>query len=133
MSEREAELIAAARKVRQHAYAPYSGFKVGAAVRGASGKLYLGCNVENVSYGATCCAERNAVAALVAAGETEVVEVCVFTEAAELTTPCGVCRQVIWEFGQGARVLCVSGAGQRWFQIGELLPEAFGFRPPSSG
>lgn len=131
MSEAEDELIAAARQVRLNAHAPYSGFKVGAAVRGSSGKLYLGCNVENASYGATCCAERNAVAALVAAGENEVVEVCVFTEAAELTTPCGVCRQVIWEFGRAARVLCANGTEQRWFHIAELLPEAFGVRPPA--
>src|SRR5678815_3953793 len=93
------ELVSAARAACDNAYAPYSGFRVGAAVRGASGRVYSGCNVENASYGATLCAERCAVAALVAGGEKKITEVAVWTEGDAPAMPCGVCRQVLYELG----------------------------------
>src|SRR6185369_16938832 len=87
-------LVESARTVRDKAYAPYSGFLVGAAVLSESGRIYVGCNVENASYGATLCAERNAIAQLVAAGERNVAAVAVFVDADDPAMPCGICRQV---------------------------------------
>src|SRR6478736_1354176 len=92
-------LIESARAVRDNAHAPYSGFHVGAAVMSESGHIYVGCNVENASYGATLCAERSAIAQMVAAGEKRLTNVAVFVDADEPAMPCGVCRQVIAEFG----------------------------------
>lgn len=90
------DLIAQARQAQAHAYAPYSGYHVGAAVRAADGRIFAGCNVENVSYGATICAERSAIANMIAAGGKEIVEILVLTK--DGGSPCGVCRQVIAEF-----------------------------------
>jgi cytidine deaminase len=126
MSE-EKDLVAAAREVREHAHAPYSGFRVGAAVLAASGRVYVGCNVENASFGATVCAERNAIGAAVAAGEREISAVAVFTEADTPTMPCGLCRQVILEFGPRARVVAATPGAERRTTMAELLPEPFTF------
>lgn len=126
--EEKRALIAAARGVREHAHAPYSGFKVGAAVQAPSGRVFVGCNVENASYGATLCAERCAVMALVAAGERAVTCVAVYTEADELTMPCGMCRQVLQEFAQDAWVLIANPASSREMRFGDLMPEPFTFR-----
>ena len=93
-------LVDAARAVRDRAYAPYSKFKVGAAIRGASGAIYHGCNVENVAYPEGTCAEAGAIAAMVAAGETEITEVCVIAGSARPTPPCGGCRQKLAEFAR---------------------------------
>jgi cytidine deaminase len=122
---REAER--AAREVSARAYAPYSGFRVGAAVVTASGRVIAGCNVENASYGLTICAERVAVFTAVAEGETEVRAVVVYTPTPTPTAPCGACRQVLHEFGPGAEVISVcDGAGRTHTALPALLPGAFG-------
>ncbi len=116
-------LVKAAAECREKAYAPYSKFKVGAAVEGGSGKIYTGCNVENASYGLTICAERAAVFAAVSGGEKSIKRVAVVTSSPEVSVPCGACRQVIIEFGRGSEVLCcgVSGECVR-YKTSELLP-----------
>jgi cytidine deaminase len=121
------ELIAAARSAAQRAYAPYSRFRVGAAVRAGSGRVYAGCNVENASYGLAVCAERNAVFQAIAAGEDRIEAVAVYTPTARPTAPCGACRQVIAEFGLRARVLCTcDGPGRIETTLDALLPASFG-------
>lgn len=120
-------LLDAAREVREAAYAPYSRFKVGAAIRGASGAIYRGCNVENVAYPEGTCAEAGAIAAMVAAGETELAEVAVIADSPSPVPPCGGCRQKLAEFGLAATpvlLATVSGATLST-TIGELLPGRF--------
>ncbi|HVC32521.1 MAG TPA: cytidine deaminase [Chloroflexota bacterium] len=120
-------LVAAAWRAREAAYAPYSGFAVGAAVLAGSGNTYAGVNVESASYGLTVCAERAAVFAAVAAGERQIRAVAVVTDATKTTPPCGACRQVIWEFGQDAVVVAENRSGdRRAWSLRELLPDAFG-------
>jgi cytidine deaminase len=129
MTDPEADaLVAAARAACENAYAPYSGFRVGAAVRGASGRVYAGCNVENASYGATLCAERSAVAALVSAGEHKLSAVAVWTEGAEPAMPCGICRQVLFEFGADVLVVIACPGDVRRASLQELLPAPFVLR-----
>ena len=120
-------LLDAARAVRENAYAPYSHFKVGAAVRGASGEIYSGCNVENVSYPEGTCAEAGAIAAMVAAGETELIEVLVIADAPRPVTPCGGCRQKLAEFARHdvPVTMCTTGGESMTVSIGDLLPAAF--------
>ena len=121
-------LIDEARAVRENAHAPYSNFKVGAALRGSSGAVYVGCNVENVSYPEGTCAESGAIAAMVAAGETELTEVAVIADCEEPVTPCGGCRQRLAEFGRTdvvVRMATLDGKETR-ATLGELLPGAFG-------
>jgi cytidine deaminase len=127
------ELIEAARRVRAHAYAPYSHYAVGAAVRAASGRIYAGANVENASYGLALCAERSAVAAAVAAGETALTAVAVVTATSPPAAPCGMCRQVLAEFGRDELlIVLVNDADERRdTTLGELLPHAF--RRPDLG
>jgi cytidine deaminase len=120
-------LVDAARAVREHAYAPYSGFRVGAAIETESGKVFTGVNVENASYGATVCAERVAVFCMVAAGEARVKRVAVYTEGPELAMPCGMCRQVLIEHGAGASVIVAGPSGTRTTTLAALLPEPFVF------
>ncbi len=121
------ELIDAAREVAKQAYAPYSKFRVGAAVRGTSGSLHVGCNVENASFGLTCCAERNAVFAAVAAGETRLTHVVLYTPTQEPTAPCGACRQVLAEFGSDIQVLSLCDGPERIeTTVAALLPHPFG-------
>ena len=123
-------LIAAARAVRANAYAPASGFRVGAAVRAADGRAFVGCNVENASYGLTVCAERNAVAAAVAAGVRELVAVAIVTDLDEPARPCGACRQVLAEFGRDLEVVLAGRAdpvGRVCTTLRALLPEPFTF------
>jgi len=119
-------LVEAARAVREQAYAPYSGFAVGAALL-AGGRVFTGVNVENASYPISVCAERNAVAAMVAAGGRRVDAVAVVTDAATPTPPCGGCRQCLWEFGPEAVVIAhtLKGDRARW-ALADLLPHAFG-------
>ena len=119
--------MAAARAAAGRAYAPYSKFRVGAAVLCESGKIYPGCNVENASYGLCNCAERTAIFSAAARGERGVRCVVVYTPTKTATSPCGACRQVINEFGPGARVISVcDGAEVIDAPLGELLPGAFG-------
>jgi cytidine deaminase len=108
------------------AYAPYSSFRVGAALLGADGSITEGCNVENASYPAGICAERGAIAAAVARGIRDFTAIVIATEADRPTSPCGICRQVMVEFAPDLEVVSVtrSGADARW-TMSELLPEAF--------
>lgn len=131
----DAALVEAARQAAERAYAPYSGFHVGAAVRAADGRVFAAANVENASYGLSLCGETNAVTAAVLAGVREIVAVAVVgyraeaPEAPALATPCGRCRQVLNEFaGPGTRVIVCSRAGEEVLAttLGELLPHAFG-------
>lgn len=120
-------LLRAARRAMKNAYAPYSNFRVGAAILTASGKIYLGCNVENASYGMTNCAERTAIFAAVAdAGpKIEIVAVAVTNDQGVPCSPCGACRQVIYEFGPEADIWFQSADGWKQSAIRELLPEGF--------
>jgi cytidine deaminase len=118
------ELEKAARHVRKNAHAPYSRFKVGAAVRAASGRIYLGVNVENASFGLTVCAERNAIAAAITAGEKKIRAIAIAT--ATGAAPCGACRQVLSEFAPALPIALVAPAKPvRYFTLNELLPEQF--------
>ena len=113
--------------VRERAYVPYSNFKVGAAIRAASGHVHLGCNVENVAYPEGTCAEAGAIAAMVAAGETEIAEIAVIGDAPDPVTPCGGCRQKIAEFAPpGVPVTMANLSGDMLtMNIEDLLPMAF--------
>ncbi len=125
MSDEQA-LIDAARAVRDNAWAPYSRFRVGAALRTSSGSMHVGCNVENATYGATVCAERNAVAAAVAAAERSFEEIAIVTDTSPPAMPCGICRQVLAEFGPDLRIISTNLSGEvARTTIGELLPSAF--------
>ncbi len=117
----------AAIAARENAYAPYSNFKVGAALRAASGAIEVGCNVENVAYPEGTCAEAGAIAAMVAAGERELVEVYVIADSPMPVSPCGGCRQKLAEFGKGdVKVTMGTTAGaERVMTLAELLPGAF--------
>ena len=122
------DLLAAAQAARAHAHAPYSGFAVGAAVRGASGRVYAGCNVENAAYPEGLCAEANAIGACVAAGETRIVEALVAAETEAPVTPCGACRQRLREFAaEEAPIHAANADGVvATFPLGSLLPHSFG-------
>jgi len=130
MAEKKTDLLDAARKAREKAYAPYSHFPVGAAVLGADGGIYAGCNVENSSLGLTCCAERSAVFAMVAAGEREIREVLIIGQTDEPLPPCGACRQVIAEFADPAVVvhMCNRRGESRDITVAELVPHIFHLR-----
>ncbi len=122
-----ASLLDHARDASTRAYAPYSRFRVGAAVLADDGRVFTAANVENASYGLTSCAERNAVFAAVSAGVRTIVAVAIHTPTGEPVSPCGACRQVIFEFGPEARVVsCCDGDGTRRWAIDALLPGAFG-------
>jgi cytidine deaminase len=131
MSELETALVAAATAVRAHAYAPYSKFLVGAAVR-MDGRVFTGVNVENASYPISVCAERNAIAAAATAGARVLDAIAVCTDASPPSSPCGACRQAIAEFaGDPARVqiIAVNPRGeQRAWTLAELLPASFSGR-----
>jgi cytidine deaminase len=128
MSAPREQMVALARDMMNRAYAPYSGLRVGAALRGAGGKLYGGCNVENAAYPQGICAEVAAIAAMVADGERQIVEAAVMSEGEALIAPCGGCRQSLREFASGAVPihLCGPEGVRRTVTLGELLPMAFG-------
>ena len=118
-------LVIAASAARENAHAPYSNFTVGAAVLGADGRVHVGCNVENASYGLSVCAERHAIAAAVAAGEERIQALAVVTELDPPASPCGACRQVLVEFGDFP-VILANPAGERLLTaVSDLLPDAF--------
>jgi cytidine deaminase len=120
------ELIERAMRIRRKAYAPYSGYPVGAALLGSSGRIYTGVNVENAAYPTSMCAERNAVFQAVTRGEQSFAAVAVVTENGG--SPCGSCRQVLSEFGPRMLVLIADAEGRllRQIRLDELLPQAFG-------
>ncbi len=122
------ELMEQARSVSKAAYAPYSNFKVGAAIEGSNGRIYTGCNVENASYGACCCAERAAVCKAVADGCTKFRAIAVVSSGGKPTFPCGICRQVLAEFSPDIEVLLDGEEKDTvWsYSLGkELIPESF--------
>jgi cytidine deaminase len=126
-SEQRDKLVEAARAAARHAYAPYSHFKVGAAVLTAKNEIFSGCNVENASYGLTNCAERTAVFSAVAQSGPDLLikAIAVVNDQAVPCSPCGACRQVIYEFGPDAIVVFQSATGWKESPITELLPEGF--------
>lgn len=126
-SAQRKRLLREARKVMKHAHAPYSHFKVGAALLTSGGKIVSGCNVENASYGLTNCAERTAIFAAVAqAGpKLDIRAVAVVNDHGVPCAPCGACRQVIYEFGPDARIIFQGVGGLKENHITELLPEGF--------
>ena len=129
MSEDIESLIEAAKRVRLQSVAPFSNFLVGAAVRTADGKVYTGCNVESASYGLTVCAERVAIWKALSEGERQFTELAVVADTATLTPPCGTCRQIIWEFARGAKIVFANLGGKtEEFHIADLLPRAFDAR-----
>ncbi len=119
-------LIEEATKVRENAYAPFSKFKVGSALETEDGSIVVGCNVESASYGLTVCAERVAVWKAISLGKTKIRRIAVVADTEELTPPCGVCRQIIWEFGGDIPVIFANLHGQaETVQMKDLLPRAF--------
>jgi len=120
------QAVADAREAMARAYAPYSGFRVGAAIV-TGGRVVTGQNIEIASYPISVCAERNAIAAMVDAGQRKIDAVAVVTEAERPTPPCGGCRQALWEFGPGAIVIAQTTDGERrTWALADLLPDAFG-------
>ncbi len=120
------ELVKIADDAKEFAYSPYSKFKVGAALLGKSGKVYTGCNVENSAYGATNCAERTAIFKAVSEGETEFEKIAIMSSSGDFTSPCGICRQVIFEFMQDGEIILGTQKGElRTYAVKELLPEGF--------
>ena len=119
-------MIEAATDVRTRAHAPYSKFRVGAAVETEDGEIYTGCNVESASYGLTVCAERVAIWKGISEGVTKFGPIAVVVDTEELTPPCGVCRQIIWEFCGDVPVILSNLDGKsETIQMSELLPRAF--------
>ncbi|WP_422074665.1 cytidine deaminase [Tranquillimonas rosea] len=122
------DLIEAATRVRENAHAPYSGFKVGAALRADGGAVHVGCNVENIAYPEGTCAEAGAIAAMIAAGDTRIEEVAVIADSPSPVPPCGGCRQKLAEFAApDVRVtMATTRGGRQTLTVRELLPGAFG-------
>lgn len=126
MVNKEQGLIAAAKNVRENAFAPYSGFRVGAAALGDDGVIYTGCNVESATYALTLCAERNAIFKGVSGGVKRFTAIAVVADTDKLTPPCGSCRQIIWEFCGDVPVTMSNLNGKtETVQMSELLPRAF--------
>ena len=126
MEHSDQELIDAATAVRENAYAPFSEFRVGAALETEDGEVITGCNVESASYGLTVCAERVAIWKAISQGKRKIKHIAVVADTEELTPPCGVCRQIIWEFGGDIPVILANLKGKtEVVQMKELLPRAF--------
>jgi len=122
----QARLLRAARAAVKNAYAPFSKFKVGAAVLTAKGRIFSGCNIENSSYGLTICAERVAIFKAVSDGQYEIHALLVYADTPELTPPCGACLQVVNEFSENPEVVLSNGRSTKTYHLRQLLP--FGFR-----
>ena len=126
MSHSDEELIDAAKAVRENSYAPFSDFRVGAAIEMEDGNIIAGCNVESASYGLTVCAERVAIWKAISEGKHKIKRIAVVADTEELTPPCGVCRQIIWEFGGDVPVVLANLNGKReTLDMKDLLPRAF--------
>jgi cytidine deaminase len=122
-------LIEAAARARDRSFAPYSNFRVGAALEADDGTIIAGCNVESASYGLTICAERVALVKAISDGVRGFRRIAVVTDAAELTPPCGACRQLLWEFAPDAEVVLANLAGKTAvYRVAELLPHGFDAR-----
>lgn len=120
------KLLAAAQQAKTRACAPYSRFYVGAALLTASGKIYEGCNIESSSFGLTCCAERVALYKALSEGEKEFERIVVCAETEEFCSPCGACRQVLWDYAKNIDVILMNASGAtKTLSLRELLPEAF--------
>ncbi len=120
------DLIAAARRVRRNAVAPYSKFQVGAALRARSRRIYKGCNVENATYGLTICAERVAVFKALSEGERDFDTIAIVADTGKLTPPCGACRQILWEFCGDIEIYLANLAGKvERYRLSELFPKPF--------
>ena len=119
-------VVDAANAAREHAYAPYSGFKVGAAIETDDGRVFAGTNVENASFGVTVCAERVALGVAISSGARRFVRIVVVTDASPASAPCGTCRQALAEFGPDLVVVAVGRTGERRWTLRELLPDSFG-------
>jgi cytidine deaminase len=129
LDNKRKELVEAASAVRENSYAPYSKFRVGAAVETKDGKIYSGCNIESASYGLTVCGERVAIWKAVSEGEHEFKQIAVVVDTEELTPPCGVCRQILWEFCGNVPVTLANLNGKsETVMMEDLLPRAFGRR-----
>ena len=119
-------LLQAALKARDHAHAPFSKFRVGAALEDSDGKIWIGCNVENASYGLTLCAERVAVFKAISEGVRKFRRIAIAADTQTLTPPCGACRQILWEFLGDAEVILVNLQGKTaTYRMRTLLPEPF--------
>ena len=121
-----AALVLAAMRARENAHAPYSKFRVGAAVEDASGRIHAGCNVENATYGLTVCAERVAVLKAISEGARKFTRVAVVADTESLTPPCGACRQILWEFCGDVEIVLANLRGKtESLQLATLFPRAF--------
>lgn len=119
-------LEAAALAARENAHAPYSEFRVGAAIEDAGGRVHTGCNIENATYGLTLCAERVAVFKAISEGAREFRRIAIAADTDTLTPPCGACRQILWEFCGDIEIVLVNRRGKREvLRLKELLPRAF--------
>lgn len=119
------ELLKLADKAKEYAYAPYSGFQVGAALLTVDGQVFTGCNVENSSYGAAICAERSAVVQAVSHGAREFEAIAIASSGNDTVYPCGICRQVLHEFHPDIKVICQSSKGYEVYRLSELMPKGF--------
>ena len=129
MNESDEQLIQAATDARMRSVAPFSNFKVGAALQTKAGKVFTGCNIESASYGLTVCAERVAIWKALSEGERDFTDLVVVADTETLTPPCGTCRQIIWEFAKHAKIVLANLRGQREeVSIKDLLPRAFDAR-----
>ena len=126
MNPPDPELLAAARAAFAHAYAPYSRFQVGAALRTPGGQVYSGANVENASYGLGRCAEQSAVQSMASSGGRSFSDIVVYSQASPPASPCGACRQVLFEFSPEAQITCVNHLGEVVEgQVKDFLPHGF--------
>ena len=125
MSEYD-HLITAAKQARENAHAPYSNFRVGAALRATSGRIFSGCNVENATYGLTICAERVAVFKAISEGARKFQRIAIAADAEKLTPPCGACRQILWEFCGDIEIILVNPRGDsETMHLRDLFPRPF--------
>ena len=123
------DLVAAARRAREHAHAPYSTFKVGAALETADGQVFTGCNIENATYGLTICAERVAIFKAISEGHRAFTRIAVVADTTAPTPPCGACRQILWEFAGDIEVILANTMRETGrFKLRELFPHPFDSR-----